>query len=248
MASFHQHVTVSTALGIGYGVAAYHWMGMDWSACVIAGGLTSLAGMLPDLDSPNGQPVREVFGFGAAVAPLMLLKRCNCSIGSAAHAAAEGETHVSNEKLIVLMAACYLIVRYGGAWLLDRMTDHRGMFHSIPAALIAAGTTFLLFNEPSPVERLFLAGGTLIGFLSHLVMDEIWSIRLGVTGVGWKKSVGTALKFFSKSIPATAVAYAILLGACYLLLQEPAVNELLGQSGRSDVPHVAEELFDTVRR
>jgi hypothetical protein len=248
MAGFYQHVSVSTALGVGYGAAAFFAMGMDWEACVIAGGLTSVAGMLPDLDSPNGQPVREVFGFGAAVAPLLLLKRCHCSIGSAAHAAAEGQTHLSNEKLLVLMAACYIIVRYGCAWLLDRMTDHRGMFHSIPAAAIAAGATFLLFELPSPVDRLFLAGGTLIGFLSHLVMDEIWSIRVGISGVGMKKSAGTAFKLFSKSIPATAVTYAILLGACYLLLQEPAVNELLGNVDKSEVPRVAEELIDAVRR
>jgi hypothetical protein len=79
-------------------------------------------------------------------------------------------------------------------------------------------------------------------------MDEIWSVRVGLTGVGLKKSAGTALKLFSNSIPATAVTYAILLGACYLLLQEPAVNELLGKADRSDAPQMAEELIDTVRR
>jgi hypothetical protein len=139
-------------------------------------------------------------------------------------------------------------VRFAGAWLLDRLTVHRGMFHSIPAALIVAILAFLLLDAPSMTLRLFLAGGPLIGFVSHLVMDEIWSVKVGVTGVGLKNSAGTAFKLFSGSIPATITAYAFLLGLCYVLLRDPAINELVHRSGAPDVPQMAEELIDSVGR
>ena len=249
MAGFYQHVSVSTALGVGYGVAAYHCCGIDWATCAIAGGLTGLAGMLPDLDSPTGQPVREMFGFAAALVPVLFIKELSIAVATAYESFTSEPAEMTPQAMVVIIAACYFAVRFGGAWLLDRLTVHRGMFHSIPAALIVAVGAFLLLSGPSFKLRLFLAGGPLLGFLSHLIMDEIWSVKMGGGGeVGLKKSAGTAFKLFSGSIPATAITYSILLGLCYLLLRDPGVSNVLRRSGTPDVPRVVEELIDTVRR
>ncbi len=249
MAAFKQHVAVSTALGIGYGAAAYFGFGIDWATCAIAGGLTGMAGMLPDLDSPTGHPVREVFGLAAALVPVLLVKQLGSAVSTLGEAAFGESVELTAQAMVVVIAACYFGVRFGGAWLLDRLTVHRGMFHSIPAALITAVAAFLLLETARQELRLFLAGGPLLGFLSHLLMDELWSVKLGGGGeVGLKKSAGTAFKLFSGSIPSTIAAYTILLGLSYLLLRDPAVNEWVQRRGGPNVPEMAEELIDNVRR
>jgi hypothetical protein len=45
-----------------------------------------------------------------------------------------------------------------------------------------------------------MASAVVIGFLTHLVLDEIWSVRLGMFGPKFKKSFGTALKFLGPDI------------------------------------------------
>lgn len=249
MAGFRQHVAVSTALGVGYGAAAYFGFGIDWATCAVAAGLTGFAGMLPDLDSPTGQPVREVLGLTAALVPVLLGDQLRAGVACVYQSLFGEPADLTPQAIAVIIVASYFAVRFGGAWLLDRLTVHRGMFHSIPAALITAVVAFLLLQGPSPIVRLFLSVGPLLGFLSHLIMDEIWSVKLTGGDVGLKKSSGTAFKLFSSSIPATAMTYTVLLALSYLLLYDPGVNQLIKRS-RVDVhmPSVAEELLDRVTR
>ena len=68
MASYLGHLTFSTALGAGWGCAGALYLGMDWGPVFLGAGLTALGGLLPDLDSDSGVPVRELFGVGAAAA------------------------------------------------------------------------------------------------------------------------------------------------------------------------------------
>jgi membrane-bound metal-dependent hydrolase YbcI (DUF457 family) len=92
------------------------------------------------------------------------------------------------------------------------MTVHRGMFHSIPAMLIAGLVVFLAYHSENDFTRLALAVGTMLGFLSHLVLDELCSVDfMGVT-VTLNKFAGSALKFVSPSWMATLVCYACLAG------------------------------------
>ena len=51
------------------------------------------------------------------------------------------------------------------------------MFHSLPAAVIFGEIAFLLASGDDWRLRAFKAGGVVIGFLSHLVLDEIYSIE-----------------------------------------------------------------------
>jgi hypothetical protein len=52
----------------------------------------------------------------------------------------------------------------------------------------------------------------MLGFLSHLVLDEIYSVDFMGLRVRLNKYAGSALKFFSPSWTATLIAYAILAG------------------------------------
>src|SRR6516164_4619600 len=160
MASFRGHIAFASVLGGVYGAAGSLWLGLDWGPVFLGAGLTAIGGLMPDLDSDSGVPVRELFSLAAVMMPLLLVRRLH-------HAG------LTPEQILALMAGVYVLVRYGGAALFKRITVHRGMFHSIPGLLIYLGD-----HQANPRLRLFLAGGVMIGFLSHLVLDEIYSVDL----------------------------------------------------------------------
>jgi hypothetical protein len=206
MASFRTHLAVSTGLGIAYGGGALYFWGMDMPTALGAAFLAAASGMLPDLDSDSGVPARMLFGAASVIVPLILLRRLLRFY------------HLPIEQLLLALFAIHFLVRYGVAFAFKKLTVHRGMFHSVPAMLICGLVTFLLYHDPVPFFRVYLAGAVVLGFLSHLVLDELWSVNLA--GISLKQSAGTALKFFSPSWTATLATYVILLGLTYLTAME----------------------------
>lgn len=202
MPGFRVHITGSTIVGAGYGTAAWALGDMPPMTCLLAGGLCSVAGMLPDLDSGPGIPLKESVAFAAAVVPMMMIHRFH-------------QMQLPLEAMILAGAAIYLAIRFGLTWLLKSYAHHRGMFHSLPAAAIAGQTTFLAFAAEEPLRRYFVSSAVVLGFLTHLILDEIWSVKLGMFGPKFKKSFGTALKFYGPVVWPNLVAYvlAIILGA-----------------------------------
>ena len=75
MASYYGHVGFSTALGVAYGGGALWFLGVDMPTALGGAFLTAAAGMLPDLDSDSGVPVRALFGAASLAIPLILLRR-----------------------------------------------------------------------------------------------------------------------------------------------------------------------------
>jgi hypothetical protein len=200
MASYRGHLMFSSGLAAGYaGVAMLQWH-LPWGPAALGAGLATLGGLLPDLDSDSGVPVRELFGIMAAVVPLLLLQRLGRP----------------DEETIVYLAAIYLFIRYGVSHVFKRLTVHRGMFHSIPALLIAGLSTYLLAPQFGQTVRLFLAGGVMLGFLSHLVLDELYSVDFMGSRLHLSKYAGSALKFASPSRRATLLTYALLGVLSYL--------------------------------
>src|SRR6266436_1931724 len=114
MASYRGHLTFSTGLGLAYGGLAAWKLGVPLSVAGVGGLFTSLGGLLPDLDSDSGVPVRELFGLAATATPLLLLRRLHHS-------------QLSWEQILVVMAAVYLFIRYGLREVFMRLTVHRGM-------------------------------------------------------------------------------------------------------------------------
>jgi LexA-binding, inner membrane-associated putative hydrolase len=206
MASYKGHLTFSTALGAAYGAAGMFGLGYDWGAAGLAGGLTAVGGLLPDLDSDSGVPVREMFGLAAAFTPFLLYNRL----------LADPKFDHNHERVIVALAVLYLFIRYGLSNVFRRLTVHRGMYHSIPAMLIAGLSVYLLEANPSRGLRVYLAGGVMLGFLSHLVLDEIFSVDFMGLKIRLNKYAGSALKFFSPSWSGTLLTYLILAALGYL--------------------------------
>jgi membrane-bound metal-dependent hydrolase YbcI (DUF457 family) len=212
MAGFRTHITFSTLCGVVYGGAAVNPLGFTPETAFLAAGVTAVGGMLPDLDSDSGVPVREMSGLAAAVVPLLLMPRLM----------ANGMTH---EGVLATLAGLYLLIRYGASWALRRVSVHRGMFHSIPAMLISGLLVYLEYHSPDHRVRLLLAGGVMLGFLSHLVLDEIYSVDFNGVRLKLKGSAGSALKFVSPSWVATSACYGLLGGLGFLAYLEWAQIE-----------------------
>lgn len=202
MPGFRVHITGSSVVGAGYAVATWAIGGMPPMTCALAGGLCAVSGMLPDLDSGPGIPLKESVAFAAAVVPMMMIHRFE-------------QLGLPLEGMILAGAAIYLAIRFGMTWLLQNYSVHRGMFHSLPAAAIAGQTTFLAFGAEDPLRRYFVSSAVVLGFLTHLVLDEIWSVKMGWFGPKVKKSFGTALKFHGPVMWPNLVTYvlALILGA-----------------------------------
>jgi len=231
MAGFRTHITVSTLTGIGYGAAAHLVYQVPLPTCILAGGLCSVSGMLPDLDSDSGVPLRESVAFGAAVIPMMLMERLR-------------HYDLATETIVLIGALVYLAVRFGFARILKKYTVHRGMFHSIPAALLAAELAFLLASGAFEM-RVFKAGGVLAGYMSHLVLDEIWSVQWLGYRFRFKKSFGTALKLWGDGIGSNLLTYAGVGLLTYMIFYDSTLSSL---PGAHEVENVARTAVDQYLR
>jgi len=209
MAGFKTHISTSGVLGVGYGTVAHLQFGVPMPACVLAGGLCGVSGMLPDLDSDSGVPLRESLAFASAVVPMLAVERLR-------------QAGLSTETVVLAGALLYLLIRFAFGKFLRKYTVHRGMFHSIPAMLIFAELTFLICGDREMTMRLFKAGAVALGFTSHLLLDELYSIEWYRGRLRLKKSFGTALKLWSRSSWANFSTYMKLAFFTFLILNDPS--------------------------
>jgi membrane-bound metal-dependent hydrolase YbcI (DUF457 family) len=205
MAGYREHITVSGILGVGWGCAAFLLGGFSLMQSIIAGVLTWVSGMLPDLDAEGGRPIRELTGLTSAFAPLLVVQH--------AHSLGMADDHVLFAGILV-----WALVRYGGSFLLAKLTVHRGMFHSIPAMLIAAELMFLVYPSQELRVRLLMGLGVGIGFLSHLLLDEVYSVQWDGARVRLAKSAGSALKIFGEDPLPNGIAMGLLLALTWAVL------------------------------
>lgn len=210
MAGYRQHISISGFLGVVYGVVAVYLFKFTPVQGFLAGIFTWIAGMLPDLDSESGKPVREVFSLLAAAAPLAMFGHLVRWGGNV-------------EGAVLLSVLLYAGIRYGGAFLLGKFSVHRGMFHSIPALLISSEIAFLAYESPFKLVRLLMAGGVAIGFLSHLLLDEIYAVEWTGIRLRLNKFAGSAMKLFGPRLLPNIFTYAVLSVLTYATLVDCGV-------------------------
>jgi membrane-bound metal-dependent hydrolase YbcI (DUF457 family) len=153
--------------------------------------------------------------FAAAVVPMLMLDRFS-TLGW------------SHEMMAVAGAAMYGTIRFGAAEIFKRYTVHRGMWHSLPACAACGLLAFVIASGPDLAIRLFKAGGVTLGFLSHLVLDEIWSFQLRSGKLNVKKSFGTALKIFGKDRVANFTMCGLLTAVALLAIGDPMLMHRFG--------------------
>ena len=201
MANFNIHVTIATAASTGAALVAvnFHLMAnadMPWLIF-----LGTLGGLLPDIDASNSRPVKLLFN----VLALM-------GVAAALHAFKDG---YAPYPLLLIVAGTYLFIRFVMFALFNALTVHRGVFHSVLAALFFAllmtciSYHFLHWDLLHAwLNGIFIA----VGFIVHLLLDELYSVDLSNSRM--KNSFGTALKLFSyNNMTASA-----LLTICTMML------------------------------
>jgi hypothetical protein len=166
-------------------------------------GLGTIGSLLPDIDADNSAPVQisfTVISIVLAFGAMFLL----------------AGTFDSVVELLLVWMAVYLAFRWLVFHLFTRLTTHRGIFHSLPAALLFGAFTVLaaahLLNWP--LSQAWMAGAFVsFGYLVHLLLDEIYSVNL--FGMRTKRSFGTALKLWSGGNHAASV---YMYAACLLVV------------------------------
>lgn len=209
MANFTTHIVVGTVVS---GTLATLTLAADviapenLVAVTMAG---TLGSVLPDIDLKDSRPSRALFAGLAIFFSFVLLF----------HFA----PRLSIAEMWLLWLGTLLFVRYGLHSLFYRFTVHRGIWHSLVAALACAFATVIVYyyalGRPDGVA--WLAGGfLLVGYLTHLTLDEIYSVD--VMGAHIKKSFGTAIKVVDFRYPAESVAMTV--AAVVLLLVTPSIG------------------------
>ena len=183
MANFPTHIAVGTVVS---GALATVTVAADMVAPenIVAVTLAGVLGsVLPDIDLEGSRPARAMFS-GLAVffsfAVLFGLER-----------------KYSIVEMLVLWLGTYALVRYVAKELFFRFSYHRGVWHSLLALVFCAFVTAWVFHRllGRDAAVAWLAGGFMgIGFLTHLILDEIYSVDVMDTRI--KASFGTALKLF----------------------------------------------------
>lgn len=208
MANFKAHVSIAAAVSSGVAGFSAKLGIIDAVDAPWLAFLGVIGGMLPDIDADNSSPVRLLFNGLALLA-----------VSAVLFAVKDGYTQ---SQLGFIATAVFLLVRYGVFALFNRLTSHRGVFHSLMAAVFFAFlmTCISFYFLGWDILHAWLNGVFIaIGFIVHLLLDELYSVDL--SNARMKKSFGTAFKLASyKNIPASALM-AVCTLALYWLAPSP---------------------------
>ena len=171
--------------------------------------ICAFGSILPDFDSDSGLPFYLTFGATTLA-----------FTGAVLYYTLSG--HPANYYVLVGVPLAALI----GFWfivgsLVKHCTHHRGIWHSFPMMVIVSLCTYLasLYLQQGQQTAILLGAAMGAGFLSHLVLDELWSnVDHDGNPFTYKRSLGTAMKFFADSRKINVFTYVILFGLLYIAL------------------------------
>jgi len=206
LGNYRQHITFAAALGTLYAWAAFIFAGVHWLYGSVAALLSTLGGLLPDLDSQTGVEMKGFTGIlGVLVALAVWQKMANF------------EPEPAFEFHLWAVIAAFVFVRHGMRRIVGRLTVHRGMSHSLPTCGVWGALAYLYYPTDHHLLRIVMAVAVMTGFFSHLLLDEICSVDL--QGARVNKAFGTAMKFWAKSPWATLSMYALLSYLTWRIIQ-----------------------------
>lgn len=159
-----------------------------------------LGSVLPDIDLKDSRPSRAMFaGLGVFMSFAVLFTTA---------------AKLSIAELWILWLGTLVGIRYGLHTIFHRLSVHRGIWHSLLAGAFCSVATAIVFyrllGKPEGVAWL-AAGFMFIGYVTHLVLDEMYSVDVMDTRI--KASFGTALKLFDRRYVASSLAMAAATAA-----------------------------------
>lgn len=202
MANFATHIGAGTVVA---GALATFTLAADvvapenLVAVTMAGVLGSV---LPDIDLRDSRPSRLMFAGLAVFFSFAVLFNVAAKYSIA--------------EMLIVWLGTLVLVRYGLHAIFHRLSVHRGIWHSLLAGVFSSVATAVVYYHVLGRHEgvAWLAAGFMMaGFLTHLILDEIYSVDVMDTRI--KASFGTALKLVDtrnwKATTAMAAATAMAL-------------------------------------
>jgi len=181
MADFNTHFFTATAVGAVYATVATKGLSLSMEPALLLAAMTAIGGVLPDIDLKDSTPSKALFLVLGAITALLVMM----------HNAAR----FSVLELLIIGSVLFIAVRYVLWALFHLLTVHRGSLHSLAASAMFGMCAVVLCHLGFGIDASlsWLSGiGVLLGSISHLVLDEIYSVDF--SGARFKRSFGSALK------------------------------------------------------
>lgn len=212
MANFPTHLAVGTVVSgaLATAIVAADMVAPENIVAVTLAGV--LGSVLPDIDLEESRPSRAMFS-GLAIffsfAVLFGLER-----------------KYSIAEMLILWLGTLVSVRYVVKEVFFRFSYHRGVWHSLLAMVFCAFVTAWVFHALLRRDEgvAWLAAVFMgVGYLTHLILDEIYSVDVMDTRI--KASFGTALKLFDYRRLGHSAAMAI--AAALMFMATPPTGRFL---------------------
>ena len=236
MGNYRQHITFASFLGGAYSTGAWFVLGVHWFYGTVATLFTTLSGLLPDLDSATGVELKGFTGILGVLAALAVWDQ----VGKA-------DPRPIFEVHLWAVVISFVLVRHGLRRVLSRLARHRGISHSLPTCAVWGLLTYLYYPSDYHGLKVLMAGAVMVGFLSHLLLDEICSVDL--RGARVNKAFGSAIKLWAPSAWSTLAMYALLSYLSWLTIQRWPKDPTRFDLPALDIPisRYAEEFLHKLR-
>ncbi len=220
MANFPTHIGVGTVVCGALATATLATdlvTPKDVVAITLAGVLGSV---LPDIDLKDSRPSRAMFAGLAIFFSFAVLFSV--------------ESRYSIAEMLILWLGTLFGVRFVAGNVFHRFSYHRGIWHSLLAAafssFLTAAVFYWMLGRDESVSW-FAALFMLVGFLTHLTLDELYSVDVMDTRI--KASFGTALKFIDGKHPGHTSAMAAAAVIAFLLA--PSIKPFVAEVAQRPV-------------
>src|SRR5262249_35535852 len=160
----------------------------------------------PDLDSDSGVEMRGFTGLLGVLAAMAVWQ----GVGNL-------RPEPSFEFHLWAVILAYVGVRHFVRRVMSRISVPRGISHSLPTCAVWGAGAYLCYPSRDHIVRLTMAAAVMLGFLSHLLLDEVCSVDL--RGARVNKAFGTAIKLWAPSPWSTLAVYALLSVLTWRVIQ-----------------------------
>ena len=187
MASYKAHMAfgVLTAFGWSFILVTFSFISIWTIPLVLI--LTVIGAFLPDLDSDTGLPLKILLNLFSILV--------SCLVGIYLLNSDKYEFTTS----ILCIFFSYGFSYFGIGGIIKKITRHRGIFHSIPSVFLSVLITLSCLNyfSLSSNIKMILSISIGVGYLSHLILDEMNSL-VNLEGVPFipKKSLEISVNSF----------------------------------------------------
>ena len=205
MANFNTHFAVAAGASAVISGVMLSMEVLYPTEAILAFALGTFGGLMPDIDSDNSKAIG--IGFSAISLLITIL------------AIFMKSSTYSIIEMLIMAGVIFSAVRFGLTGVFRKISKHRGMFHSIPVALIwgviTAIVMHIFFGLSSLLSWVY---GIMVtyGYIVHLILDEIYSVDLRNRRI--KKSSGTAFKFFKLKTKTDKIQNVLIYISLFLLI------------------------------